>query len=498
MSILNKDAVRVVAESIDIADLRDDVSSALLSDVEFRLREVIQESAKFMRRGKRTHMHSGDVNNALRVHGMEPTYGHQGLHTLPFQAVDENTGLYFLQEEEVCLSDVLNTPLPPCPREPVLVAHWLAVEGVQPAIRQNPSLDEAAHILQADGSSAAEPGRPGKRKRAGGEEEHVRPLVEQILSQELQLYYESVVACLQSNKNIPGVLRGLREDAGIQALAPYFSQFILENVTRNLQNLRYLGVLMKAARALLTNPHLHIEPYLHHLMPPILTCVLGKRICADRSENHWALRDDAAELVSIVCRQRGRNFAMLQSRVAHTLVHAFMDMKKPLTTHYGAIVALAGLGHNVTQLLIVPNARTYVSEVLDRKRKVSFVSLPEREEADRVYHALLAACGGFLRAAMLAPSVHRVAGGGSGAAAEAEGATSVSRAASNDYRAGLPQPTEAGDSSDMSAKGQEALRQLVPDSWVEYYSELKDIFGEDLSPFLPQSHRFSDPLLTTL
>ncbi len=37
------------------------------------------------------------------------------------------------------LEDVLDAPLPPCPLEPSLRAHWLAVNGVQPVIEENPS-----------------------------------------------------------------------------------------------------------------------------------------------------------------------------------------------------------------------------------------------------------------------------------------------------------------------------------------------------------------------
>ncbi len=34
---------------------------------------------------------------------------------------------------------MLDAPLPPCPLEPSLRAHWLAANGVQPVIEENPS-----------------------------------------------------------------------------------------------------------------------------------------------------------------------------------------------------------------------------------------------------------------------------------------------------------------------------------------------------------------------
>src|SRR5262245_22559211 len=110
----------------------------------------------------------------------------------------------------------------------------------------------------------------------------------------------------------------------------------------NLRDLPLLRSLMAMAHALLTSPFLHIEPYvtrpprlhhrsrafvtlhsaphvgcggaslvcsaracvqLHQLMPPILTCLLGKRVCSLPTDDHWSLRDTAASLVALVCRK---------------------------------------------------------------------------------------------------------------------------------------------------------------------------------------------------
>jgi transcription initiation factor TFIID subunit 6 len=48
---------------------------------------------------------------------------------------------------------------------------------------------------------------------------------------------------------------------------------------------------MRFARALLTSPHVDVAPYLHQLLPPIVSCVVSRQLCARSDEDHWALRD---------------------------------------------------------------------------------------------------------------------------------------------------------------------------------------------------------------
>jgi transcription initiation factor TFIID subunit 6 len=48
--------------------------------------------------------------------------------------------LFFIDDREIDFTEIIASPLPEAPRESSLSAHWLAVEGVQPAIPQNPTL----------------------------------------------------------------------------------------------------------------------------------------------------------------------------------------------------------------------------------------------------------------------------------------------------------------------------------------------------------------------
>lgn len=138
---------------------------------------------------------------------------------------------------------------------PLRVAHWLAVEGVQPSIPQNPTSAESRN---------QGPGATKLSNLTGGDNVNVKPLVKHILSKELQIYFERVCGALldESNKDFQvAALSSLRNDPGLHQLVPYFVQFISEKVTHNLKNIFILTQMMQLTSALIDNESLYLDPY---------------------------------------------------------------------------------------------------------------------------------------------------------------------------------------------------------------------------------------------
>lgn len=71
MSIVPKETIEVIAQSIGISNLSSDVAQALSPDVEYRLREIMQEAIKCMRHSKRTVLTTDDVDSALNLRNVE-------------------------------------------------------------------------------------------------------------------------------------------------------------------------------------------------------------------------------------------------------------------------------------------------------------------------------------------------------------------------------------------------------------------------------------------
>ena len=366
-SVWNPDNIKDVAESVGLANLSTDVVDHLTRDVEFRIAQVLEEALKFMRHSKRTTLFTQDISQALRVLDVEPLYGYETTRPLRFGEASIGSGqpLFYLEDEEIDFEKLINAPLPKVPREITFTAHWLAVEGVQPTIPQNPTPADSSRNgdLLPKGPGA----NPNLAAISGADNVTVKPLVKHILSKELQLYFEHVCAAVLDEQNEEyrvAAFGSLRADPGLHQLVPYFVQFIAEKVTHNLKNIFVLTQMLHLISALLQNPNLHIASYVASLVPPVITCLVGKRLGSSSTVDtghlplHYQLRDLAASLLRQLTRKDlAAATPTLKPRLARTLLkHLLSTSQQPLGTYYGAILGLNGIaGAEGVHVLILPN-----------------------------------------------------------------------------------------------------------------------------------------------
>ncbi|KAE9591192.1 putative TAF6 HEAT repeat domain-containing protein [Lupinus albus] len=153
---------------------------------------------------------------------------------------------------------------------------------------------------------------------------------------------------------------------------------------------------MRLVRSLLQNPHIHIELYLHQLMPPIITCIVAKRIGNRLSDTHWELRSFSANIVVSICKRFGHVYHNLQPRVTKTFLHAFLDPTKSLPQHYGAIKGIAALGSRMVRSLIIPNLKPYLHLLEPEMQLEKQKNEIKRHAACQVYGALLVSRNVFI------------------------------------------------------------------------------------------------------
>lgn len=222
-----------------------------------------------------------------------------------------------------------------------------------------------------------------------------------VLSKELQLYFERVCSALLDENDDEyrlAALASLRTDPGLHQLVPYFVQFISEKVTHNLKDLFVLTQMIHLASAMLENPCLYVEPYVASIVPPVLTCLIGRRLgngssvagAASAADPlaHFALRDISASLLLAMARKYGKSSNTLKPRLARTCLRHFLDPNKLFGSHYGALIGLQGLtGPEGVRTLVLPNLKDYENLVL---KDSMAADEGKRAEAEMVMKAIMA------------------------------------------------------------------------------------------------------------
>jgi len=145
-----------------------------------------------------------------------------------------------VDDEEIDSDRVLREEKITLPKGVSWTAYWLAVEGVQPLIPENPpaipkdvNRDITKSPPQTNGTFPLMP-LSEIRSSVKKQQQRQQRLVKQVLSRELQLYYTRLTSSLLPPAADPAkwtaALASLRNDAGLQALLPYLIRWVGEGV----------------------------------------------------------------------------------------------------------------------------------------------------------------------------------------------------------------------------------------------------------------------------
>ncbi|XP_030838091.1 transcription initiation factor TFIID subunit 6 [Strongylocentrotus purpuratus] len=427
---LTQESIKVIGECVGVSSLNEEAGTLLADDVTFRLKMMVQEAAKFMKHAKRVKLSTADFDHTLRVQNIESLYGFSTEEHIPFRfASGGGRELHFVEEKELDLSDIINSSMPKIPLDVSLKAHWLSIEGTQPAIPENPPPVDT-HTQKVESQDALRTKKPtakaekksgkgdmgktaatllAKAKGLTSDPVKLKGVLVHELSVEQQLYYKEITeACVGSSETKRAeALHSLASDPGLYQVVPRFSMFIAEGVKVNVvqNNLAILIYLMRMVKALMDNVTLYLEKYLHELIPAVMTCVVSRQLSLrPDADNHWALRDFAARLMASMCRKFSTTTNNMQARISKTFDESLSKDKAPLATIYGALVGLAELGPEVMKTLVIPKVRM-LGERLRIMTESLIINNPDKIAADHLKQLVQKHCAPYLKGVRSTPDV---------------------------------------------------------------------------------------------
>ncbi|CAH8646306.1 unnamed protein product [Schistosoma mattheei] len=348
---INVDVATLCAEMCGVSNLSQSAANLLQKHLNQIARLLIHEVLRVMEQSRRGVPQASDIDLASVLIGLESPFGTTTANFLPIRTGGRTASsgpggkVFFIRpDKEIDVKALLLREPAGVVYDVSLVAHWLmALLNNSFGSHNKQNKRPIGHKKDDDINSSVE-----KHSKIGIHSSnrdkldllsgsHPRKVLavsverrSHEISQEVMIYFRELTeACVGANETRRHeALDNATLDPGLQPILPHLMTFITEGVRINVtnHNLAILIYLMRLVKALIDNPHISLEPYLHLLVPTVITCVLNRQLCAKPiTDNHWALRDFAAKQLVTLCNRHNTSSNELYGRVTRELSRALCN-----------------------------------------------------------------------------------------------------------------------------------------------------------------------------
>lgn len=134
------------------------------------------------------------------------------------------------------------------------------------------------------------------------------------------------------------------------------------------------------------------------------TCIVSRLLCnRPELDNHWALRDFGARLMSQICKNFNTSTNNLQTRVTRIYSQALQNDKAYLSSLYGAITGLSELGSEVVKVFVIPRLK-FISERIELHLQGN-MSNTDKIAAGHIRNSLQKSCAPVLKSMRPLPDI---------------------------------------------------------------------------------------------
>jgi len=361
-------AAQAIADSLGISVSKATLISSIAQDGESRVQRVIGSAALLCANACSQRLTTQHINRILISERKQPLVGYDNL---PFfnmlTAPCDQHELCFFRESPVQLDSVASSAVSE-PSVQSFALEYLLTEGVpkdkrslstRRLLAKPPKIDKPTSVQPSSALSSVELTQraPVSIVRQAYD---LSQIVSDVVNSDLQLYFIRIINLLRDDSvySKDTELFRLSTEVGIHQLLPYFLQFIFGQISLHCQDLQLMDILISMTSALVKNPALGSELYVHSFLKIAFVALVGSDLTTAVHDDDTRLRDHAAELLSLICRKYSVSYPGIESAIHNQLVLYLFKADNSLAAHYGALSGIRSLGVK-SMMAVMPQLKSY-------------------------------------------------------------------------------------------------------------------------------------------